>query len=74
MLYIYDEGKKFKIRGFCSCCSNTLWLKEKIKQKFGIDTKYQQLVVDGKIMEDSESLESNNVIYGTEVKLNISKQ
>ena len=30
---IYEGGKKLKIRRFCNCCSNTLWLKEQIKEK-----------------------------------------
>ena len=68
---IYDEGKRLKISRFCACCCNTLFRKEQIEKSLGIDVKYQQLTVDGKIMEDSESLESNNVIYGTEVKLDI---
>ncbi len=70
---IYEGGKKLKIRRFCNCCSNTLWLKEQIKEKLGIDIKCQQLTVNGKIMKDKESLESNNVTYGTEVNLNIIK-
>ena len=70
---IYEGGKKLKIRRFCPCCSNTLWLKEQIKEKLGIDIKCQQLTVNGKIMKDNESLESNNVTYGTEVNLNIIK-
>ena len=70
---IYEGGKKLKIRRFCNCCSNTLWLKEQIKEKLGIDIKCQQLTVNGKIMKDNESLESNNVTYGTEVNLNIIK-
>ena len=43
------------------------------KRKLGIDIKCQQLTVNGKIMKDNESLESNNVTYGTEVNLNIIK-
>ena len=70
---IYEGGKKLKIRRFCNCCSNTLWLKEQIKEKLGIAIKCQQLTVNGKIMKDNESLESNNVTYGTEVNLNIIK-
>ena len=70
---IYEGGKKLKIRRFCTCCSNTLWLKEQIKEKLGIDIKCQQLTVNRKIMKDNESLESNNVTYGTEVNLNIIK-
>ena len=70
---IYDEVKRLKISRFCACCCNTFWLKKHIENSLGIDVKYQQLTVDGKIMEDSESLESNNVIYGTEVRLDIIK-
>ena len=70
---IYGDGKKIKISRFCSCCSNTLWLKKRIENILGIDIKCQQLTVNGKIIQDSESLESNNIIYGTEVKLDIIK-
>ena len=68
---IYDKTNKLKISGYCDCCSNTLWLKQRIQKELGIDTKYQQLVVDGKIMQDNESLESNHVSDGKEVKLSI---
>ena len=72
---VYDEGKKLKISGYCSCCCNTLWLKEQIQKELGIEPKYQQLIVDGKIMEDSKSLESynitNNTANGKEIKLNL---
>ena len=68
---IYGDGQKIKISRFCACCSNTLWLKEQIKSRLGIDIKCQQLTVNGKIIQDDESLESNNIIYGTEVKLDI---
>ena len=68
---IYDKTNKLKISGYCDCCCNTLWLKQRIQKELGIDTKYQQLVVDGKIMQDNESLESNHVSDGKEVKLSI---
>ena len=72
---VYDEGKKLKISGYCSCCCNTLWLKEQIQKELGIEPKYQQLIVDGKIMEDNKSLESyiitNNTANGKEIKLNL---
>ena len=66
-----DEGLRWKIDGFCDCCSNTLYLKEQIEEQLGIDVKYQELIVDGKIMQDSESLRSYGVSGGKEVKLNI---
>ena len=37
---IYDGDKKLKIEGYCDCCCNTLYLKEKIKDKLGIDLNF----------------------------------
>ena len=68
---IYDDGKRLKISGYCACCSNTLYLKENIKKELGIEIKYQELTVDGKIMEDNERLEKNGVFGGKEVQLKI---
>ena len=69
---IYDEGKRLKIKRYCPCCSNTLYLKERIKEELGIDTKFQQLIVDGKIMKDTDSLEKSGLSKnGKEIKLNI---
>ena len=70
---IYDEGKKLKITRYCACCSNTLWLKERIKDLLEIEVKNQQLVVDGIIMEDSESLINYLNDNGKEIKLNVVK-
>ena len=69
---IYDGGKKLKITDYCSCCSNTLFLKERIQKELGIEPKFQLLKVDGKIMEDDKSLESYGVDNGKEVELSIS--
>ena len=66
---LYGEGKKLKIEGFCDCCSNTLYLKEKISKELGIDVKYQELKVDGKIMDDNSNLNSYGVSGGKEVEL-----
>ena len=49
-----------------------MWLKEQIKEKLGLEEKYQLLKVDGKIMKDNESLESNGVCDGKEINLSIS--
>ena len=71
---VYGEGKKIKIGGYCSCCSccsNTLFLKMRIKGELGIDIKYQELKVDGKIMDDNNSLNSYGVSNGKEVELSI---
>ena len=67
---IYDE-KKLKINGYCDCCCDTLWLKQQIEKELGIETKYQILTVDGKIMKDNESLKTNGVSHGKEVNLSI---
>ena len=71
---VYGEGKKIKIGGYCSCCSccsNTLFLKMRIKGELGIDIKYQELKVDGKIMDDNNSLNSYGVSNGKGVELSI---
>ena len=70
---IYDEGKKLKLNlnNICFHSSKTLFLKEKIKEELGIEAKYQLLTIDGKIMNDDESLESNLVSNGKEIQLKI---
>ena len=69
---LYDEDKKLDIYLGCCHCTTTLWLKEQIKEKLGLEEKYQLLKVDGKIMKDNESLESNGVCDGKEINLSIS--
>ena len=68
---IYGEGKRLKIRDYCPCCSNTLYLKKNIEEELGIDTKFQQLIIDGKIMKDNESLLKSGVEDGKEITLKI---
>ena len=68
---IYDGGKKLKITDYCSCCSNTLFLKERIQKELGIEPKFQLLTVDGKIMEDDKNLSYYGVKKGKEVELSI---
>ena len=69
---LYDEDKKLDIYVGCYGCVTTLWLKEQIKEKLGLEEKYQLLKVDGKIMKDNERLESNGVCDGKEINLSIS--
>ena len=69
---LYDEDKKLDIYLGCCHCSTTLWLKEQIKEKLGLEEKYQILKVDGKIMRDNERLESYGVCGGKEINLSIS--
>ena len=68
---IYGEGKELKIDGFCSHCSNTLFLKEVIEYKLGIDIAHQELKINGKIMNDNDSLNTYDIFQGDEVELNI---
>ena len=56
---------------YCDCFSNTLFLKEKIKEELDIDVKYPELKVDGKIMKDSDSLETYGVANEKEIELTI---
>ena len=70
---IYDGGKKYKIDRYCDCCCDTVWLKEQIAAKLGIETKYQILTVGGKIIKDNESLRDNGIFGGKEVNLSINK-
>ena len=69
---LYDEDKKLDIYVACYGCGTTLWLKEQIKEKLGLEEKYQILKVDGKIMRDNETLESYGVCDGKEINLSIS--
>ena len=68
---VNEEGKKLEIKEkYCPCCCNTLYLKKLIKDKLGIDEKYQILKINGKILEDSQSLK-DNIFDGKEVHLSI---
>ena len=68
---IYGEGESLYVSGYCGCCVNTLYLKEEIEKRLGIDKKYQELIVDGKVMKDEDSLATYGVERGKEVYLNI---
>ena len=68
---IYDGDKKLELNELCIHTCGTLYLKNKIEKILGIDKKYQLLTINGKIMEDSESLFSNNITNGKEIKLNV---
>ena len=69
---IYDNNnKKLRIERYCDCCCNTLYLKDQIKYSLGIEPENQELRVDGKILQDSESLQSNGINNGKEVILTI---
>ena len=68
---IYDGDKKLELNELCIHTCNTLYLKNKIEKILGIDKKYQLLTINGKIMEDSESLFSNNITNGKEIKINV---
>ena len=66
---IYGEGNELKIEKYCCVCSTTLMLKERIEEELNIDTKHQELIVDGKIMDDNKNLESYGFYDGIKVKL-----
>ena len=68
---VYDGDKKIKIDRYCDCCCNTKFLKEQIKTILGIDVNKQILRVDGKIIKDEESLNSNGIFGGKEVQLTV---
>ena len=68
---VYDGDKKIKIDGYCDCCCDTKYLKEEIKTILGIDINKQILRVDGKIIKDEESLNSNGIFGGKEVQLTV---
>ena len=68
---IYDEGKQLLIEDYNFGCRNILWLKKKIEEKLEIETKFQQLTINGKIMGDSENLANNQISNGKEVYLSV---
>ncbi len=68
---VYDNDQKIKIGGYCDCCCNTFYLKEQIKEILDIEPQFQQLSVDGKILQDDETLRSNGINNGREVQLTI---
>ena len=68
---VYDNDQKIKIGGYCDCCCNTFYLKERIKEILDIEPQFQQLSVDGKILQDNESLASNGINDGREVQLTL---
>jgi len=69
---IYDDGKKLEIGRYCYCCCDALYLKKEIERQLGVEIKYQELIVDGKIMKDNVSLQEYGVFDGKEVLLKIS--
>ena len=67
---IYNDGKKIKIEGFCSCCCDVKYLKDKIREKLGIEPECQELSLNGIIFEDDrKSLSDYGIIAGSKVKL-----
>ena len=68
---VYDGDKKIRIDRYCDCCCDTKYLKEQIKTILGIDINKQILRVDGKIIKDEESLNSNGIFGGKEVQLTV---
>ena len=38
---VYDNNQKLKIEGYCDCCCNTSFLKERIKNELGIEPQFQ---------------------------------
>ena len=67
----YGE-KKFRISKFCCCCSNTLYLKKQASLITGTKPSNLELIVDGKIMEDSKSLDNYDII-GNEIEIKVKK-
>ena len=62
------EGKILKIEILCCEC-NTLYIKSQIKEKLGIEEKFQELYVKDKIMEDSESWSMHDLSEREERKI-----
>ena len=70
--YIKYGDQKIRISKFCSCCSNTLYLKERAGYLIDGPFKDIELVVDGKVMEDDKSLKYYD-IHGKVVELRVKK-
>ena len=70
--YIKYGDQKIRISKFCSCCSNTLYLKERAGCLVDGPFKDIELVVDGKVMEDDKSLKYYD-IHGKVVELRVKK-
>ena len=68
-LIIYNNNQKLKISSYCSCCSDTMFLKEHIKRELGIEIDNQELFFKGKYLKNTDSLASNNVFKGSEIEL-----
>ena len=72
---ICDDGKKIKIKNFCSCCCDVKYLKDRIREKIGIEPEYQELSLNGIIFEnDRKSLSDYGIEAGSKVKLIIKKK
>ena len=71
---VYNGNEKLKIDGYCTCCTNVLYLKEKIQDNLGIDINNQELILNRKVIEDNENLGSIGLNYaGCEIILKIKK-
>ncbi len=68
-LIVYNNNQKLKISSFCSCCSDTMFLKENIKRELGIEIDNQELFFKGKYLKNTDSLASNKVFQGSEIEL-----
>ena len=67
-----EKGYKIRIDRFCPCCSNVIYLKERIQGILGIRPEFQELSLNGKVFENNRaSLESYGVTGGEEIKLTI---
>ena len=65
-----ETGEKITISNFCPCCSDVLFLKNRIMEITGIRPECQELSLNGKIFdEDSKSLNSYGVSEECIIKL-----
>ena len=70
--YIRYGEQKLRVSRFCSCCSNTLFLKQHAQGFAGVPLKDIELVVNGQVMEDDKNLAYYG-IPGNDIELRIKK-
>ena len=68
---VYGDDKKLKIEGYSDINNNILYLKKRIEEDLGIKVEHQELIFKGKVLQDNETILSNNIKVADEIQLKL---